>query len=114
MAGKDNLTPWKPGQSGNPNGAPMLWETHEELYKKYSLMPIDELKKIDLTKIPIKHAIIINDLRNASTGRDKSIDRFHNRTDGKALERRDVTSGGEKIEANKIIFENFSDATKGK
>lgn len=81
----------KRGADANPNGAPMFWETHEELYKKYSQMPLKELRAIDLDQVPIKQAIIINDLINARRGKDKSIDRFHNRTDGKAIERKEVS-----------------------
>lgn len=92
-----NQTSWKKGESGNPDGPPLYWETHEELYKKYSTMPLKELRAIDLDEVPIKYAIIINDLIKARRGKDKSIDRFHNRTDGKAVERKDITSGGETL-----------------
>lgn len=98
MAGIDNLTPWKKGQSGNPKGGVLMWETSAELYKKFSLMNKEQLEA-ELAKpdLPAKYVMIINDIIRGIAGRDRSIDRFQDRTDGKPMQYTDITTKGQSI-----------------
>lgn len=98
MIRTDNLTPWKKGQSGNPNGAPPMWETSAELYKRFSLMNKEQLEKeLAREDLPAKHVMVINDIIRAIAGRDRSIDRFQDRTDGKPMQYTDITTKGQSI-----------------
>lgn len=80
------------GAKANPNGRPLYWETWDELYKKYSLMSVDELEvEIQRKDLKAKYAIVIKDLIRASEGTDKPIERIQDRTDGKPLQRQENT-----------------------
>ena len=53
----------KKGQTNNKKGAPFAWETYATLIKRYNLNNIDELLKVDVAKIPLKHAMVIKILK---------------------------------------------------
>lgn len=99
----ENLIPWLPGQSGNPNGRPKLTDIEKKAreaaraeiarYQIYREMTIDELKKIDTAKLPIGDTIFVKrllmDLRNGNTD---ETHRYFNRLLG--APKQDGGSGG--------------------
>ena len=46
MANEQNLKPWKPGQSGNPNGRPSVDQKLKELREAVGIEPREELIRI--------------------------------------------------------------------
>ena len=109
MANEENLKPFKPGQSGNPNGRPrksfasinaelkakgVTPLTKTALIEAYELVfnsDEDELKKIAKDKnTPYGLKLIIMELNNSKT-RAKAMQDYRDYSFGKAKESHDVT-----------------------
>ena len=96
-----------PGVSGNPNGRPKESEETKAL-RKASKQIIAEYKEALSEALPMIQPIII---AKAMEGDMTAIKEIHDRTMDKAKQATDITSGGDKILTNAIIFTNFSDET---
>jgi hypothetical protein len=109
--GGKTRTSWKPGQSGNPAGAPRRGESWAETIKLYGDMTPEEiankakdiagqLKKIG-GGISMKEAVVIRVFAalmfEPTSGLWKEL---MERTEGKVQERVDVTSNGESLTIN--------------
>lgn len=99
MSAARNLTPWKPGQSGNPSGRPKLPEelrsiralTQEELQRiisKYGRMPLPELDAIIAAKAgPTLELVVARILQEAfKRGDGQRLEFLLNRALGKPKE----------------------------
>ena len=83
-----NLKPFKKGQSGNPNGRPKLPDIKEAL----------ELLLSDVESGKTKLEMVINALyKRAIKGDVRAIQELLDRMYGKAQQKTDITTGGEKI-----------------
>lgn len=103
-------TAWKPGQSGNPNGAPKRGEAWSEIIKKYGDMtPVEiaeaassvagQLKKIG-GGITMKEAVVIRIFAALMFEPTQGLwTSLMERTDGKVLQAVDLTTKGEKIDS---------------
>jgi hypothetical protein len=86
----ENLTPFKPGQSGNPGGIPNGKPITSAMHKLLQL-PVEELRALlndplAFEKMPTYEAIALQQIRSAVIGKDSSTDRILDRTEGKAVE----------------------------
>ena len=122
MANEDNLIPYKKGQSGNPNGRPrksfasinleleakgIKRLSKSDLLDAYALIfnsteeDLKELAKDSNTPYALK--IIILELNN-SKSRNKAMQDFRDYTFGKAKENKDITTNGDSLIPNQIVF----------
>lgn len=82
-------TQFKPGQSGNPKGAPKRnWTWSGELQKA--------VEKKDEKGIPIKQALAQSLVNEGLKGNVQAFNAMANRMDG--MPQQDITTDGEKIE----------------
>jgi len=80
---KKNNNGFKKGKSGNPLGAPVKFQSYAWFIDKYSIQSIDDINKIDLSKMPIKEAIIIKQYIEAYNENDlKVAEWLANRSEG--------------------------------
>jgi len=122
MANEDNLIPYKKGQSGNPNGRPR--KSFASINLKLEAKGIKRLSKSDLldayalifnsteedlkelakdSNTPYALKIIILELNN-SKSRNKAMQDFRDYTFGKAKENKDITTNGDSLIPNQIVF----------
>ena len=98
---KITKTSWKKGQkSPNPKGAPHAWETYATLIRRYNLDSIDDLLKIDVAKIPLKHAMVIKILKENyfSENTDPRLLQWaSDREDGKVKDELDIKSDNRNV-----------------
>lgn len=92
MANPNPQNQFKPGQSGNPKGAPKREWRWSDLY-------VEAVEESDETGVPIKKIIAKNLARLAARGDVPAIRELTNRTDGMPRENLDLT-GGQKIDVN--------------
>ena len=104
---KKNQTSFKKGQSGNPKGPPRTWETFSFVIKKYSVERLEDIESIDLQKIPIKEALVIQQLIKAFKEQNLStVNWLAERTDGKAKQQTELTGkDGEALQSNTITIQ---------
>tara|TARA_R110000803_G_scaffold152067_2_gene217135 strand:+ start:150 stop:536 length:387 start_codon:yes stop_codon:yes gene_type:complete len=122
MANNDNLIPYKKGQSGNPNGRPrksfasinleleakgVKRLSKADLLDAYALIfnsTEDDLKELAKdANTPYALKIIILELNN-SKSRNKAMQDFRDYTFGKAQENKDITTNGDSLIPNQIVF----------
>lgn len=98
---KDNLTPFKKGQSGNPNGRP----------KKLPALDIIMANVMGQEKdgITAAEAIIMKLREMATKGDIKAAQLLLDRGYGKAKQNIDITTQGEKVTIPTIIFTKDED-----
>ena len=72
------------------------------------------LDELDDKGVPIKKSVSSALVLKALTGDVQAIKEIGNRIDGMPKQSTDITSGGDKIQTNTIVFENFKDASKNK
>lgn len=98
--------PFKKGQSGNPKGRPLGTKNFSTLYKE-AIIKI--AKSVGKTPEELEIEIVEQGLRKARNGDIRfyidTMDRLH----GKAQQKVDHTTQGEKIQSNQITFTNFTD-----
>ena len=97
----ENLTPWKKGQSGNPNGRPKKSTSWSEIAN--SLLDSSEILivyttskgtedlhiKVDKNKT-IRHAIVSSLINEAMSGNISAIKELYDRTEGKPAQKIEV------------------------
>lgn len=82
----------KKGQTNNPNGAPNAWETFSFKLKKYNILTTEQLYAIDLSKIPVKDVIVINQIKKAIQEENQTvISWISERDDGKVKDQIELT-----------------------
>ena len=105
------LTPFKKGQSGNPKGRPVgakdyktiMWEALEKIAKETGKESADEIYKDILAKGAIQ----------ARKGQFNFYKDMLDRTHGKAEDKIDVTSGGEKLIDESAILDKVTKILNG-
>lgn len=95
-------TSYKPGESGNLNGRPL---------KGYSIT--EWFKDMLNSKPEVKDAIGKSIMKKALEGDTTAQKMVWSYMDGMPQQRTDLTTKGDKIETNTIIFTEFSDETEG-
>lgn len=101
MAGQTSSTKFKPGQSGNVKGRPKKEWTIKGLIQ-------EALERTDKKGITDKQ-YVYESLVDLAKGGDMAAQReMNNRLEGMAKQSTDLTSKGEKIETNTIVFSNFT------
>jgi hypothetical protein len=80
VGNEGNLTPFKPGQSGNPQGRPPGSKNLSTILKEL----LEEEVDIDGEKLPFKTAIIKKLIFKAHRGNLRAIQEIFDRTEGKA------------------------------
>jgi len=88
-------TPWKKGQSGNPNGRPKLPDIREALAKVLA-DEVNGATTLERMLKALRTKAISGDVRAAEALLDRAF--------GKAAQTVDVTSGGEKIVTPPIVW----------
>jgi|GEM_PF-1879106 len=116
MANPENLRPWKPGESGNPNGRPP--ETHpnikrftkkavQETFAELMVTSQDDLAKIrdDAQESGVRAAVASVILRARAKGEMASLDALIDRVIGKVPQKTELTGGeGEPLQAPVMHF----------
>ena len=102
--------PWKPGESGNPNGRPKKGEAwadvaNELLNSKEINITMKladgKVKRLSLgSDKSFRHAVIVGMIKEAMNGNVQAAKELADRTEGKSKERREVTN---KVEPIKIM-----------
>ena len=102
--------PWKPGESGNPNGRPKKGEAWadvaNELLNSKEIditmkMADGKVKRLSLeSDKSFRHAVIVGMIKEAMNGNVQAARELAARTEGKSKERREVTN---KVEPIKIM-----------
>ena len=116
--GTKNLTPWQPGQSGNPNGRPKGSGSITAMLKKLMSEPTtitDEDGEEHTTSVA--EAIAIRLTRMAMYGDVKATKEILDRTDGKLTELLSASLSSETIDVtpdSKITFEQAYELKYGK
>ena len=82
-SGAENLTPWKKGQSGNPNGRPR----HDRCITDLLKLKGEEVESDGKTKL---QAVIDRLYMKAQEGDLKAIDMIFDRQEGKAAQKLEV------------------------
>ena len=113
QANSDNKVigrPWKPGESGNPNGRPPKGEAWadvaNELLNSKEIeitmkMADGKVKRLSLeSDKSFRHAVIVGMIKEALNGNVQAAKELADRTEGKSKERREVTN---KVEPIKIM-----------
>jgi Family of unknown function (DUF5681) len=96
------LTPWQPGQSGNPAGRPPKGQALTEILEMYLELPLAELRRLERDKtLPAKHALAVRQILDGFKA-DKHFDGAgrvraytYNRVDGMPASSLDVHNPGE-------------------
>lgn len=99
---------WKPGQSGNPAGAPKRGESWAEVISKYSDMTPEEIAKAAEKiagklksiggNITMKEAVVIRIYTALMFEPTAGLwNGLMDRAEGKVSDKLDITSGGEKL-----------------
>jgi hypothetical protein len=94
----NKATQFKPGQSGNPKGAPKRDWTWSGEYQK-------AVEKKNLDGIPVKEGIAESLAGKALEGDVNAIKELVNRMDGMPLQSTDITSMGEKLGPSRIVID---------
>ena len=98
--GSENLTPGGPGRpKGQRNFATIYREALIKLADMNDVSPED-----------MEVQIAMKGLASARKGDYRFWKDLHDRLHGQATQKTDVTSGGEKIQSNTIIFQDFDDS----
>ena len=113
QANSDNKVigrPWKPGESGNPNGRPPKGEAWADVANELlNSKEIDITMKMADGKVKqlilesdksFRHAVIVGMIKEAMNGNVQAAKELADRTEGKSKERREVTN---KVEPIKIM-----------
>ena len=113
QANSDNKVigrPWKPGESGNPNGRPKKGEAWADVANELlNSKEIDITMKLADGKVKrlslgsdksFRHAVIVGMIKEAMNGNVQAAKELADRTEGKSKERREVTN---KVEPIKIM-----------
>lgn len=108
ITGEKQDTKFKKGVSGNPAGRPVGSVSIVEGIKR-------KLMEIEPGNQKTYYDLFLSKLfqKAIKDGDVKLMTDMIDRTDGKPKQSTDLTSGGEKIETNQIIFTNFTDEAKG-
>lgn len=80
MSRTDNLTPFEPGESGNPAGRPKGTKNLSTILREMLELEIEE----DGVKITQKDAIIKKLIKQSTAGNLRAIQEVFDRTEGKA------------------------------
>ena len=96
----DNLTPGGPGR---PKGQRNYATIYREALVKLATMNNMEPEEMETD-------ILLKGLASARKGDYRFWKDLHDRLHGQATQKTDVTSGGEKIQSNTIIFKDFDDS----
>lgn len=83
--------PWKPGETGNPNGRPKGQRNYATIYRE-ALIKLAKLN--DKSPEELEDEILSKGLLNARKGNYSFYKDVLDRLHGKALERTDLTTGG--------------------
>lgn len=102
----DNLTPFKPGQSGNPAGKPPGIPNAKTRYKRILELITEKTNPVTgetekFTQLELMDMAIFN---KALKGDLASYKEIMDRLEGRSAQSVDVTSGGEKLPT--VIIEN--------
>ena len=87
----DKLTQWKPGQSGNPAGAPRTKLNLWRYIGEYMAMPLDDLKAIDKTGLSMSHRAALVTAIKTAEGSWARIKEFIDRDEGKTINRTEIS-----------------------
>lgn len=101
-----NLKPFKKGESGNPNGRPKGQRNYATIYRE-ALIKLAEMN--DTTPEEMETDIHLKGLASARMGDYRFYKDLLDRLHGTAIQKSDVTSGGEKLQANQIVITDFDD-----
>jgi hypothetical protein len=99
--------PFKKGQSGNPKGRPLGSRDRRTVIMD-AIIRIGEKKK--MTPEEIEEAIQVSGIEKALKGSFLHYAEISNGLYGKVAQKTDITSGGEKIVTNAIIFADLNEA----
>jgi len=121
MANEENLTPWKPGQSGNPKGRPkgrsiskaladkVYAEQSEVIIPNAFLLDTDGKPTGDKVKVLVKLAsvdqILTALINKAGRGNIPAIREIFDRLEGKPVQA--ITTTTPFLAAEKVIIENY-------
>ena len=110
MANDNNLTPFSPGQSGNPNGRPPIPVDVKEFQKTNNyevgrilneciFLPLEELKKRSLNKknSALENLIVSVLLKAIKTGDVRTLNFFLDRLVGKVKEESEKPESGHRV-----------------
>lgn len=95
MAKEDNLTPFKPGQSGNPHGRPKKLPKIDDLLQ--DILGSQEDKDSEA------HAILLSLVQQAKKGNVKAAEILLDRAYGKAKQSIDHTTGGKSFNIKEVV-----------
>jgi hypothetical protein len=98
----DNLIPFKPGESGNPNGRPKDTPL-DKMVKKAAKQIIAEYREALTEALPMIKPVLVAKAMEGDLG---AIKELHDRTMDKAKQPTDITSDGKSIVVELIKYEN--------
>lgn len=101
--------PWKKGQSGNPKGYKKGQRNYKTLYRE-ALVKIAETQGI--TPEEVENLMHVAGIKQAMKGNFSFYKEINDRIHGKVEQKTDITSGGEKIVTNTIIFADLDEANR--
>lgn len=77
----------KKGMSNNRLGAPHAYETWAAIYRKYENYTVEQIKKIEFTKLPVKDAAVLKMfIRSIEAKTPAFVKEIADRQDGKPVQ----------------------------
>lgn len=112
----ENLTPFKPGESGNPNGRPKGSISMKQKIEKILSMEIDDINPITLEgeKMTIGEALIFRQVLKARKGDTRAFEVLKDHIEAKPKQGIDITSAGESIGGKEIVFREYKEGDETK
>lgn len=119
MAGVDNLTSWKPGQSGNPKGKPKGIPNSKTRLRRLLELTEDLKNPVtgDIEGFTVAEQLDMQQIIKARRGDTMAYKTILDRLEGKPEQSVDVTSAGEQINTGVVdvaLAKEFADYLKDK